>query len=62
MNLTLSLCDERIVYEAIFRHVEHLAEQNWGSSDSILAAKVAADCFPKLGYPVPHWITVLAQS
>lgn len=62
MDFTLSLCDERIVYEAIFRHVEHLAQLNWGSSDSILAAQVAVNAFPKLGYPVPHWIIDLAQS
>jgi hypothetical protein len=69
MNLTLCLADERILYEAIYRHVEHLAGLNWvsydenvSSSDSILAAQMAVEMFPTLGYPVPHWITELAQS
>ena len=69
MNLTLCLADERILYEAIYRHVEHLAQLNWvsydenvASSDSILAAQMAVEMFPTLGYPVPHWITELAQS
>jgi hypothetical protein len=61
-NLTLSLADERIMYEAIYRHVDHLAQQDWGSSDSILAAKLATEAFPELGYPVPHWVTELAQA
>ena len=62
MDFTLSLSDERVMYEAIFRHVSHLAELNWGSSDSVAAARIAAEAFPKLGYPVPHWVTELAQS
>ena len=69
MSVTLSLSDERILYEAIYRHVEHLAGLNWisdnenvSSSDSILAAQMAVEMFPTLGYPVPHWITNLANS
>lgn len=69
MNLTLCLADERILYEAIYRHVEHLAGLNWvsyddnvSSSDSILAAQMAVEMFPTLGYPVPHWVTELANS
>ena len=69
MNLTLCLADERILYEAIYRHVEHLAGLNWvsydenvSSSDSILAAQMAVEMFPTLGYPVPDWVTNLANS
>ena len=69
MNLTICLANERILYEAIYRHVEHLAGLNWlsydenvSSSDSILAAQMAVEMFPTLGYPVPNWITELAQS
>jgi hypothetical protein len=56
------------MYDAIYRHCEHLAQLNWDdddycpSSDSILAARMAVEMFPTLGYPVPHWITELAQS
>lgn len=69
MNLTLCLADERILYEAIYRHVEHLAQMNWetyddyvASADSILAAQMAVEMFPTLGYPVPDWVTNLANS
>lgn len=61
-NLNLSLADERIMYEALYRHVEHLAVLDWGSSDSILAAKMAREAFPQLGYPIPHWVTELAET
>ncbi len=68
MNLTLCLADERILYEAIYRHVEHLAGLNWisydenvSSADSILAAQMAVKMFPTLGYPVPDWVTNLAN-
>ena len=61
-TLTLSLADERVLYEAIFRHVEHLAQLNWGSPDSISAANIAIEMFPKLGYPVVSWISDLAAS
>lgn len=58
--MQLSLCEESIAYEAIFRHVQHLAEKDWGSSDTVLAARMAEKLFPILGYPVPGWITDLA--
>ena len=59
---TLSLSDERIMYEAIFRHIEHLARIDCAATDTVAAAKLAADAFPKLGYPVPHWVAELAHS
>jgi hypothetical protein len=61
MITNLSLADERIMYEAIFRHVEHLATLNWGSADSKLAAQMAVELFPQLGYPVPAWVSDLAK-
>ena len=61
LTLNPSLVDERIIYEAVYRHVEHTAGNGWGSPDSVLAAQVALKLFPQLGYPVPHWITQLAQ-
>jgi outer membrane protease len=61
-NLTLSLADERILYAAIFRHVEHLSQLDWGSSDSISAANMAIEMFPKIGYPVPGWVSDLANG
>jgi hypothetical protein len=60
--LTLSLSDERLMYEAIYRHCEHLANLEWGSSDAKNAARIAIDAFPQLGYPVPQWVTDLAES
>ena len=60
INANLSLADERILYEAIWRHVDHLAQQDWASSDAILAAKLAQVMFPELGYPVPGWVAELA--
>lgn len=57
-----SLAEEQILYEAIYRHVEHLWCVQSYSSDTILAAKMAADLFPQLGYPVPHWMTELGES
>lgn len=62
INANLSLADERILYEAIFRHVEHLAQQDWAGSDAILTAKLAQAMFPELGYPVPGWVAELAQA
>jgi hypothetical protein len=61
-NLTLSFADERILYEAMWRHVSHLSQLDWGSSDSISAANMAIELFPKIGYPVPHWVTDLANG
>ena len=68
ITANLSLADERIMYEAIYRHCEHLAQLNWEdhdtyvpSADSIGAARMAVEMFPTLGYPVPHWITDLAN-
>lgn len=59
MATNLSLADERILYEAIFRHVEHLAQQDYDSADTKLAAQMAADLFPQIGYPVPAWVSDL---
>ena len=56
----VALCDERIIYEAIWRHVDHLSQIDWDSADAKLAASIAAEIFPQLGYPVPGWITELA--
>jgi hypothetical protein len=61
ITLSPSLVDERIIYEAIFRHVSHLSQLDWGSSDSIVAAQIAVELFPQLGYPIPHWVTELSQ-
>ena len=55
----LSLSDERILYEAMFRHVEHLAQLNYDSADTKAAAQMAADLFPQIGYPVPAWVSDL---
>jgi hypothetical protein len=58
--MQLSLCEESIAYEAIFRHVEHLSQNDWQGTDTVLAARMAEKLFPILGYPVPGWITDLA--
>ena len=62
-TLTLSnvaLCDERVIYEAIYRNVIYLALLDWHSADTKLAAELAVQVFPQVGYPVPHWIAELA--
>lgn len=62
INANLSLADERVLYEAIYRHVEHLSQLDWTSPDAILAAQMAQAMFPELGYPVPAWLAELAQA
>ena len=55
----LSRSDERILHEAIYRHVVHLAQLDYDTADTKAAAQMAADLFPQIGYPVPAWVSDL---
>ena len=55
----LSLSDKRILHEALYRNVVYFYDLYHDSADTKAAAQMAADLFPQIGYPTPHWVTDL---